>query len=92
MFGLFSRHVQVGTIINELVRGNERSAKEQVELVDLSFIVLNNIVKYLESLTVRLFFTPHHVGIGLKITLISITMHALEVFMTPIATFEKTPN
>jgi hypothetical protein len=74
------------------VRGNERFAKEQVELVNPSFIVLDNKIKYLEFLSIKLLLTPHQIGIGMDITLISITLHALEVFMIPITTFEKTPN
>ncbi len=36
--------------------------------------------------------TPHHVSLGQEITLITNTPHGLEVFTTPIVTFEKTPN
>jgi hypothetical protein len=73
------------------VRDSEKSTKKHVELVNLnSFIVLNSRVKYLEFFFTSLFLTPHQIGIGQKITLISSTLHALKVFMTPITTFEKT--
>ncbi len=88
----FTIHVQVATIIDEHVRSNERPAKEQVKHVDPSFIVLKNKVEYLEFLYTSLPLTPHQIGTGQKINLISRTPHASEVFTTPIATFEETPN
>ncbi len=42
----FTILVQIATIVNELVKGNERSTKEP-ELVDPSFIILNNKVESL---------------------------------------------
>ncbi len=73
------------------MRDSEKSAKKHVELVNPnSFIVLNSRVKYLEFFFTSLFLTPHQIGIGQKITLISSTLHALKVFMTPITTFEET--
>jgi hypothetical protein len=73
------------------VRDSEKSTKERVKLVNPnSFIVLNSRVKYLEFLYISLLLTPHQIGIGQKITLISNTLHASEVFMTPITTFEET--
>jgi hypothetical protein len=47
-------------------------------------------INSLEFLFVTLPLTPHQIGIGWEITLISSTLHALEVFMMPIMTFEKT--
>jgi len=44
----------------------------------------------LEFLLATLPLTPHQIGIGQDITLITNTPHALEVFMTPIVTFEET--
>ncbi len=44
----------------------------------------------LEFLFVSLPLTPHQIGIGKEITLISSTPHASKVFTTPIATFENT--
>jgi len=35
---------------------------------------------------------PHQIGIRQELTLISSTSYALEVFTTPITTFEDTPN
>ncbi len=35
--------------------------------------------------------TPHHIGVGSKITLISITPHVLEIFVMPTSTFINTP-
>jgi hypothetical protein len=46
----------------------------------------------LEFLYVNLPLTPHHIGIGQEIILISSTPHASKVFTTPITTFEDTPN
>ncbi len=71
---------------------NDKTAKEQVELVDPSFTILNIIVKYSEFLSISLLLTPHQIGIGQEIMLTSITLHVFEIFMTPIVTFEKTPD
>jgi hypothetical protein len=52
--------------------------------------VLKNIIEPLEFLSTNLPLAPHQIGIGQEIILISSTPHALEVFMTPITTFEET--
>jgi hypothetical protein len=36
--------------------------------------------------------TPHQIGIGQEVILISNTSHASEVYTTPIVTFENTPD
>ncbi len=73
------------------MKDSENFAKEHAKLVNPnSFIVLNNRVKYLEFLYTSLPLTPHQIGIGQKITLISNTPHASKIFMTPITTFEET--
>jgi len=46
----------------------------------------------LEFLFASLPQTPHKIGIGQEITIISSTLHASKVLMTPIATFEDTPD
>ncbi len=46
----------------------------------------------MEFLYASLPLTPHRIGIGQEITLISSTPHASEVFTTSIMTFEDTPN
>jgi hypothetical protein len=72
------------------VRGSERYAKQHVQLVNLSFIVLNNKIKSLEFLFASLPLTPHQIGIGQEVILISSTPHASKIFTTPIGTFEDT--
>jgi hypothetical protein len=67
-----------------------QSIKEHVEHVDPSFIVFDSETGPLEFLLATLPLTPHQIGIGQDITLITNTPHALEVFMTPIVTFEET--
>ncbi len=83
--------VQVTTIVVELVEGSVKSIMDQVELVDPPFTVLDSGVGPLEFLSTTLPLTPHLIGIGQKIILITNTLHALEVLTTtPIATFEET--
>ncbi len=74
------------------MKGSEKSVKEHIELVDPSFTVLDSKVEPLEFLFTSLPLTPHQIGIGQEITLISSTPHASKVFMTPITTFEETPE
>ncbi len=47
----FTIHVQVATIINEPMRGSEKHVKEHIELVDLSFTILDGEVGPLEFLS-----------------------------------------
>jgi hypothetical protein len=72
------------------VRGSERFAKEKAKSIDFSFIVLDSRVEPLELLSTSLPLTPHQIGISQEIVLISSTPPTLEVFTTPIITFEKT--
>jgi hypothetical protein len=89
----FTVLVQVNTTIVEPVEGSVKSSKDQAELVDPSFIVLDGGVGPLKFLSTILPLTPHQIGIGQEITLITNTLHASEVFTTtPIATFEQTPD
>jgi len=91
MFKLFIMLVQVTTIVVELVEGSVKSIMDQVELVDPPFTVLDSGVGPLEFLSTTLPLTPHQIGIGQKIILITNILHALEVLTTtPIATFEET--
>ncbi len=46
-------------VINEPMKGSEKFAKEQAELVDFLFIVLDNKVEPLEFLSTSLPLTPH---------------------------------
>jgi hypothetical protein len=57
-------HVQVATVTNEPVKGNEKSVKEHVEPVDPSFTVLDSGVGLLGFIFVSLPLTPHQIGIG----------------------------
>jgi len=77
-------------VVNEHVKGSERSDKEQVEPINPSFTIMDNIIECLELLSANLPLTPHQIGRSQYITLISSTPHASEVFTTPIATFEDT--
>ncbi len=79
-------------VINQLVEGNEKSDREEVQLVNLSFIILDSRLESLEFTSINVFLTPHQIGIGQELTLISSTSHASEVFTTPIMTFEDTAN
>ncbi len=72
------------------MESNDKSIKEHVEFVDPSFIVFDSKIGPLEFLLATLPLTPHQIGIGQEITLITNTPHGLKVFMTPITTFEKT--
>ncbi len=47
------------TIVSQLVEGNERFDKEQVEHVDRSFTILNSILKYLEFISINVPLTSH---------------------------------
>jgi hypothetical protein len=78
------------TVFNQPVEGSERSNKKHDELVNLSFTILDSRLKYLEFMSINVPLTPHQIGIGQEVTLISNTPHALEVFTTPITTFEDT--
>ncbi len=79
-------------VFNQLVEGSERSDKKHDELVNPSFTILNSRLKYLEFISINVPLTPHQIGIGHEVTLISNTPHALKVFTTLIATFEDTLN
>lgn len=69
----------------------KQCVKQQVELVDPSFIVFDSGTGPLEFLPTILPLTPHEIGIGQKNTFITNTLHASDVFTTPITTFEETP-
>jgi hypothetical protein len=55
----FIIHVPVTIIVSQPMEGNERFDKEQVELVNPSFIILNNRLKYLEFISFSVPLTPH---------------------------------
>ncbi len=74
------------------MEGNNRFDKKHDELVNSSYTILNNRLESLEVLSTNVPLTPHQIGIGQKVILISNTPHALEVYTTPIVTFEDKPN
>ncbi len=78
------------TIVSQLVQNSERFDKEQVKLNNLSFTIINSILEYLEFIFTSVLLTPHQIGIGQEVILISSTFHASKVFTTPITTFENT--
>jgi hypothetical protein len=47
------------TIVRQLVEGSERFDKEQVELVNPSFTILDNRLEYLEFISTSVPLTPH---------------------------------
>jgi hypothetical protein len=47
------------TVVSQHVEGCEKSDKEQVEHVNLAFIVLNNRLKSLEFISNSVPLTPH---------------------------------
>jgi hypothetical protein len=85
-------HVLLTTIITQLVEGNEKSNKEHVELVNPSFAILDSRLEFLEFISINVPLTKHQISIGHEVILISSTMHVLEVFTTPVMTFEDTPD
>jgi hypothetical protein len=88
----FTLHLPITIVVSKPMEDNEKSNKEYVELVNTSFTILDNGLESLEFLFVSLLLTPHQIGIGQEVTLISSTLHALNVFTTPITTFENTPD
>jgi len=60
----FTIHVQVTIVTNEPMKGNEKYVKEQVELVDSSFTLLDNIIEPLVFLFANLPLIPHQIGIS----------------------------
>jgi hypothetical protein len=87
---IFIIFVSVTTIVNQTVEGNERFDKKQNEPINLSFSILDSRLEFLEFISINILLTPHQIGIGQEVTLIFNTLHALEVFTTPIVTFEDT--
>jgi len=88
----FTRPIPMTTVVNQPTEGSERSDKEQIEHVNLSFTILDSISEFLEIISTGVPLTPHQIDIGQEVILISSTPHASEVFITPITTFENTPN
>jgi hypothetical protein len=56
---LHVQYVQVTIVTNEPMRGSEKSVKKQVELVDSSFNLLDNIIEPLVFLFANLLLIPH---------------------------------
>jgi hypothetical protein len=77
-------------VVNKHVEDSERFDKEQVKHVNPSFTILDSRLESLEFLFASVPLTPHQIGIGQEVTLISSTPHASKVFTTPIVTFEDT--
>ncbi len=61
---IFFVPIDIIIAITELVDNNDKFVKEQVELVDPWFIILNSGVGPLEFLSTSLSLTPHQIGIG----------------------------
>jgi hypothetical protein len=74
------------------VEGSKGSDKKHDELVNPSYIILDNRLNFLEFLSTNVPLAPHQINIGYEVTLISNTPHVSEVYTTPITTFEDTPN
>jgi hypothetical protein len=60
----FTIHIPIVTIVSKPMKGSERSNKEQVELVNPSFTILNSRIEFLELLSASLHLTQHQIGIG----------------------------
>ncbi len=75
-------------VVSQHAGGSERFDKAHVEHVNISFTILDNILDYLKFIFPSVPLTPHQIGIGQEVTLISNTSHALKVFSRPIMTFE----
>ncbi len=56
--------VPVTTIVSQLVEGSERFDKKQDELVNPSYIILNNRLESLEFLSNNVPLAPHQIGIS----------------------------
>jgi hypothetical protein len=80
----------VTTIVSQPMEGIKRFDKKHDEHVNPPFTIIDNRLESLEFISTNVPLTPHLIGIGQKVTLISNTMHPLEVFTTPITTFEDT--
>ncbi len=66
--------------MNQLVEGSERFNKKHDEHVNPTYTILDNRLESLEFLSTNVILTPHQIGIGQEVTLISNTPH---VFTTP---------
>jgi hypothetical protein len=86
----FTIHVLATTIVSQLVEDSERFDKKHDELVNPSYTILDKRLESLESLSISVHVTPHQIGIDQEVNLISSTLHALEVYITPITTFKDT--
>jgi hypothetical protein len=86
----FIMHVPITTIVSQVVEGSERSDKKQDEPINPSYIILDNRLESLELLSISVPLTPHQIGKGQEVILISNTLHVSKVYTTPIATFEDT--
>jgi len=60
----FTIYVQITIVTNEPMKGSENFVKEQVELVDSSFNLLDNIIEPLVFLFANLPLIPHQIGIS----------------------------
>ncbi len=56
--------VPVTTIVNQLVEGSERFDKKQDELVNPSYIILDNRLESVEILSNNVPLAPHQIGIS----------------------------
>jgi len=56
---IFTIPIQVTTIDAKRAKGSEKYVKEQAELIDPSFTILNSGVRPMEFLLVNLLLTPH---------------------------------
>jgi len=72
------------------MESSDKCVREHVEHVDLPFIIFDRGIKPSKFLSLILLLTPHQIGIGQDIMLVTNIPHALKVFTTPIVTFEET--
>jgi hypothetical protein len=82
----------VTIIVSQPVEGSERFDKKHDEHVNFSFTIIDSRLESLEFTYTNVPLTPHQIDIGQNVTLISNTLHASKVFITPVTTFEDTPN
>jgi hypothetical protein len=80
----FIIHIPMTTNVNQSVEGCGRSDKKHVEHVNISFTILDNRLESSKFLSTKVLMSPHQIGIGQEVILISNTSHALKIFTTPI--------
>jgi hypothetical protein len=79
----FIIHVQITIVVSQHVEGSERFNNKHDEHVNPTYTILDNRLESLEFLSTSILLTPHQIGIGQEVTLISNTPHVSKVFTTP---------